>query len=51
MPKTVLLFDSDSKGRVISKHEDDNSHGDSIVFEYDDSDRMIKATYFGYLCK
>lgn len=46
MPKTVLFFDYDAKGRVISRYQEDNFPGDSMVFEYDDSDRIIKASHY-----
>lgn len=45
MPQIVLLFDYDAKGRVIAIYEDAH-YLDSTVFEYDDSDRMIKAIFY-----
>ena len=46
VPETVWSLRSDAKGRVISRYKEDHAPGDSIVFEYDDKDRMIKASYY-----
>ncbi|MGC3944828.1 MAG: hypothetical protein QM762_09965 [Chryseolinea sp.] len=47
-PKVAWLFYSDAKGRVISKYREDNFPGDSAIFEYDDNDRIIKVTHYGW---
>ena len=46
MPKTAWLFAADSKGRVISRYRDDPFPGDSLIFEYDDSDRIVKVSSY-----
>ncbi|MGC3944827.1 MAG: hypothetical protein QM762_09960 [Chryseolinea sp.] len=46
MPTTVWLFAYDEKGRVISKYKKDNAPGDSLVFKYDDQDRIIGVSNY-----
>lgn len=45
VPKKTLLFAYDAKERVISMYQD-AAYVDSTVFEYDDSDRIIKAIFY-----
>jgi YD repeat-containing protein len=44
-PGVKWLFRYDAKGRVLSMHQD-TAYTDSMVFVYDDNDRMIKSLFY-----